>query len=147
VFLATAKLPLVVALPTFSADVPVLVNVVVTALLVLLTASFPKFNEPGERVAEVVTDSIGGVVCARVPEVPVTIAFDTPVAAVPLAASVSVVVLAAGFGLKVAVIPFGKLDAEKDTLPLNPFQGVIEIVLVTCPPSSTSKVFGAADSV
>jgi hypothetical protein len=67
--------------------------------------------------------------------------------AVGLAVSVRVQVLVAGFGLKDAVTPFGKPEAESDTFPLNPFDGVIVIVLVAWPPCSTVKLLGLADSV
>jgi hypothetical protein len=70
-----------------------------------------------------------------------------PVVAVPLTVSVSVLVLVAGFGSKAAVTPLGNPEAESDTLPLNPFSGVIVIVLVPWLPCSTLKLFGLADSV
>jgi hypothetical protein len=46
------------------------------------------------------------------------------------AVSVMVLVVVAGLGLKVAVTPPGKPDADRLTLPLKPFSGVIETVLV-----------------
>ena len=53
-----------------------------------------------------------------------------PVPAVALAVNVSVLLLLAGFGLNPAVTPLGKPVAEKVTLPLKPFDGVMVIVLV-----------------
>jgi hypothetical protein len=44
-----------------------------------------------------------------------------PIGAVPLAVSVNVLVLAAGFGLNDAVTPLGRPEAERVTFPLNPF--------------------------
>ena len=43
---------------------------------------------------------------------------------------VSVLLLVAGLGLNAAVTPLGKPDAERVTLPLKPFDGVMLIVLV-----------------
>ena len=53
-----------------------------------------------------------------------------PVAAVALAVRVNVLVEVAGFGLKVAVTPLGKPEADKLTLPVKPLAGAIVIVLV-----------------
>ena len=46
---------------------------------------------------------------------------DVPVAAVALAVSVKELVLVAEAGLKDAVTPLGKPDADKLTLPVKPF--------------------------
>jgi len=43
---------------------------------------------------------------------------------------VSVLVPVVGFELNAAVTPLGKPDAERVTLPLKPFNGVMVIVLV-----------------
>ncbi len=66
----------------------------------------------------------------KLPDVPVTVTVAVPVVAVALAVSVSVLVLVAGLGVNAAVTPLGKPDAERLTLPLKPFAGVIVIVLV-----------------
>ena len=50
-------------------------------------------------------------------------------AAVALAVSVNELVVVAEAGLKDAVTPLGKPDAEKLTLPLKPFWGATVIVL------------------
>ena len=88
--------------------------------------------EAGPRVksGDPVSVSVSGVVCVRLPEVPVTVTVPENGVAVALAVSVSVLLLVAGFGLKAAVTPLGNPEAESDTLPLNPFSGVIVIVLV-----------------
>ena len=52
-----------------------------------------------------------------------------PIVATALAVNVNVLVTVAGFVLNEAVTPLGKPDADKLTLPLNPFCGVIVIVL------------------
>ncbi len=70
------------------------------------------------------------VVTVRLPEVPVIITVTVPVAAVVLAVKVSVLLAVAGLGLNAAVTPLGKPDAERVTLPLKPFDGVMVIVLV-----------------
>ena len=88
------------------------------------------------------------VVCVKLPEVPVTVTVvGPPVVAVALAVKVSVLLLLAGFGLNAAVTPLGRPDAERATLPVKPFNGVMAIVLVPLLPWTTLNAFGAADSV
>src|ERR1039458_8740282 len=70
-----------------------------------------------------------------------------PVAAVALAVSVSVLVEVVGFGLNAAVTPLGKPDAERVTLPLKPFTGVMVIVLVPLLPCVMVTLFGEGESV
>jgi hypothetical protein len=86
------------------------------------------------------------VVWVRLPEVPITVTVDVPFAAVELAVKVNVLVVLAVLGTKVAITPFGKPEAEKVTLPLNPFDGVIVIALVPDVPSTTVKLLGLAES-
>lgn len=74
------------------------------------------------------------VVAVRVPDVPVTVTVAGPVVAVLLAEMVSVLLPVAGFGPKAAVTPFGSADVLKLTLPLNPFCGVMLMVLVPLAP-------------
>jgi hypothetical protein len=74
------------------------------------------------------------VVCVKLPDVPVIVTVTVPVVAVPLAASVSVLVAVAGLGLNDAVTPLGRPDADKLTLSLKPFCGVIVTVLVPLAP-------------
>jgi hypothetical protein len=95
----------------------------------------------GFTVSEIV------VVCSVLPEVPVIVTVTVPVVPVSLAVNVSVLVPVAGFGLNAAVTPAGRLDVENVTLPLNPFKGVIVIVLVAVLPSTTVTVAGDAASV
>jgi hypothetical protein len=73
-------------------------------------------------------------VAVSVPDVPVTVTVVVPVVAVLLAANVNVLLPVAGFGLKLAVTPLGSGDVLKVTLPLNPFCGVMFIVLVPLAP-------------
>jgi len=69
------------------------------------------------------------VVWLRLPEVPVIVTVDVPVTAVALAVSVKELVIVAEAGLKDAVTPLGKPDADKVTLPLKPFWGATVMAL------------------
>jgi hypothetical protein len=81
------------------------------------------------------------------PDVPVIVTVTVPVAAVALAVKVSVLLVVAGLGLKAAVTPLGKPDAERATLPLNPFCGVMVMMLVPLPPWVTFTLLGEGESV
>ena len=85
------------------------------------------------------------VVCVKLPDVPVTVTVTVPKVAVLLAANVRVLEPAAGLGLKEAVTPLGKLEFDKETLLLNPFAGVMVIVLLPLEPCVTVKLLGEAD--
>ncbi len=66
-------------------------------------------------------------------------------AAVPLAVSVNTLEEVEELGLKDAVTPLGKPEAEKVTLPLKPFDGVIVTVLVPLVPCAIVTLLGAAE--
>ncbi len=85
--------------------------------------------------------------CDKPPEVPVTVTVDVPIVAMPVAVSVKVLAAAAGFGLNDAVTPFGKPEAVRVTLPLNPFCGVTVIVLVPLLACTMLRLLGEAASV
>jgi hypothetical protein len=85
------------------------------------------------------------VVFVKLPDEPVTVTAIVPVAAVLLAVSVNVLVFAALLGLNDAVTPPGRPDADKLTLPLKPFCGVTEIVLVPLAPCTTVKLLGVVE--
>jgi hypothetical protein len=85
------------------------------------------------------------VVWLRLPEVPVIVTVEVPVAAVALAVSVKELVVVAETGLKDAVTPFGRPDADKLTLPAKPFWGATVMVLEALDPWVTVKLFGAAE--
>ena len=87
------------------------------------------------------------VLFVKLPEVPVMVTVAAPAVAVLLAVSVKVLVAVAGLGLKEALTPLGKPDADKLTLPLKPFWGVSEIVLEPLAPCVTVKLLGEAESV
>ena len=85
------------------------------------------------------------VVCVRLPDVPVTVTVTVPKAAVLLAASVRALELVAVLGLKEAVTPLGRPEADRDTLLLNPFAAVMVIVLLPLEPRVTVTLLGEAD--
>jgi hypothetical protein len=66
----------------------------------------------------------------RLPDVPVTVTFVVPVVAVLLAVRVTTLDVVAGFEPNEAVTPLGNPEADKLTLPLNPFCGLTVMVLV-----------------
>lgn len=83
----------------------------------------------------------------RFPDEPVMVIVAVPVVAVPLAASVRVVVPVVLVGLNEAVTPLGKPEADKLTLPLKPPCGMRVMLLVTLPPRMMVKLLGDAESV
>ncbi len=87
------------------------------------------------------------VVLVRPPDTPVIVTLAVPVAAVLLAANVNVLAVVAGFGSKEAVTPLGRPDADKLTLLLKPFCGMIAIVAVPLVPCVTLRLVGDAESV
>ncbi len=101
----------------------------------------------GSGSAPAVTARVMDVVFVRVPEVPVIVIVAVPVVAVPPAVNVNALVLVVPAGLKEAVTPLGRPDADKLTLPLKPLCGVTVTVLVPLAPWATLKVFGEADRV
>jgi hypothetical protein len=92
-----------------------------------------------------VTDSVIVVELVRVPEVPVIITLAAPTVAVLVVVNVNVLVLVVLAGLKEAVTPLGRPDADKLTLPLKPFCGMTVTVVPPLAPCATLKVFGEAD--
>jgi len=81
----------------------------------------------------------------KLPEVPVIVTVTVPGVAVPPAVSVNVLVPFVLVGLKEAVTPPGKPDADKLTLPLKPFCGVTVIVLVPLAPCEIVTLLGEAE--
>src|SRR6266849_6291260 len=68
-------------------------------------------------------------VLVKLPEVPVMVTGKVPVVAVLLAVNVKALDPVVLVGLKVAITPLGSADADKLTLPLNPFCGVTVMLL------------------
>ncbi len=77
----------------------------------------------------------------KLPEAPVMVTETVPVAAVPLAVSVNVLVLVVLLGLKEAVTPLGRPEADRLTLPLKPLCGVTVMVLVPLVPCRMLRLF------
>ena len=92
-------------------------------------------------------ESVIVAVLVRALALPVIVTVKVPMLAAPLAVRVSVLVLVVLVGLKDAVTPLGKPDADKLTLPLKPFCGVTVIMLVPLAAWKTLTLLGDADSV
>src|SRR6266851_5344241 len=82
------------------------------------------------------------VVFVKLPDTPVTVTVTVPVVAVLLAVSVNVLLLAVLPGLNEAVTPLGRPVADKPTLLLKPFNGVIVIVLAPAAPCTIVTLLG-----
>jgi hypothetical protein len=74
------------------------------------------------------------VVRIKVPDVPVMVTVDVPIAAELLAASVTKTVPGALPALKAAVTPLGRPEAARATLPVNPPEAATLTVLVPAAP-------------
>jgi hypothetical protein len=111
------------------------------------TAPMSKSNQPDGILGfgAGVTDSVIVVELVNMPEVPVMVTLAVPTVAVLVAVNVNVLVLVALAGLKEAVTPLGRPDADKLTLPLKPFCGVTVIVLVPMVPCTTLTLAGDAE--
>ena len=91
------------------------------------------------------TDSVTVVELVSVPEVPVIVTLAAPTVALLVAVNVNVLEPVVLAGLKEAVTPLGRPDADKPTLPLKPLCGVTVTVLVPLAPCAKLKVFGEAN--
>ena len=87
------------------------------------------------------------VLFVKLPEVPEMVTVTVPVVATPVADRLKRLVVVAGFAPKTALTPLGKPDALKTTLPLNPFCGLIVIVVEPAEPWRKFKLAGDAESV
>src|SRR5260370_41863105 len=83
----------------------------------------------------------------KFPEVPVSVTVACPVVAVLLADSVSLLVPVVLLGLKDAPTPLGRPEADKLTLLLKPFCGVMVIVLVPLAPWTMLRLLGEEERV
>src|SRR5277367_6115570 len=122
--------------------VPVFLRVTDFAAAVAPTTKLPQVRDAGVTVTVgpatmAVTSRLKVVVLVKIPDVPLTVTVTVPVAAVALAVRVRGLVVVAGLGLKAAVTPLGNPVAERLTLPLNPFIGVMVIVLAPLLPCET----------
>ena len=145
---ASAKSPLGAMLVMFSVALPELVTITFFAGLVVPTILLGKVSDVGFRVTAgapaPVTVRLNVVLCVKAPDTPVIVTVAVPVAAVPLAVNVSVLVEVVGFGLNCAVTPLGRPVALNVTLPVKPSSGVTVIVLVPLAPCAMVSVFGFA---
>ena len=87
------------------------------------------------------------VVFVKLPEVPVTVTVTVPVVAVPVADRVKRLLVFVGFVPKMALTPLGRPEAAKETLPLNPFWGLMVIEVEPVAPWRNVKLAGDAESV
>ena len=87
------------------------------------------------------------VLAVVLPEVPVMVTVDDPVAAVLEAVSVSRLLPVVGFVPNEAVTPLGNPEAERVTLPVNPPTSVTVMVSVALLPCVTATLVGDAASV
>ena len=95
----------------------------------------------GITVSEIVVDLF------RLPATPLMVTVKVPVVAPAPAARVNVLVLVALTGLKDAVTPFGRPEADRLTAPLKPFAGLIVTLLLPWLPCAMLRAFGEAESV
>jgi hypothetical protein len=87
------------------------------------------------------------VLFVKLPEVAVTVTVNVPVVAVPVADRVKRLLVCVGFVLKMALTPLGRPEAAKETLPLNPFWGLMVIVVEPVAPWRKVKLAGDAERV
>ena len=83
----------------------------------------------------------------RLPDVPVMLMVNVPVAAVLVAFNVRTLEPVVGLVAKLAVTPLGRPEAASVTLPVKPPVPTTEIVLEAWPPCVIGKLFGEAASV
>ena len=86
-------------------------------------------------------------VLLKLPEVPVTVTVEVPIAAVPVPDSVKRLLVDVGFAPKLPLIPPGRPDTLKFTLLLNPFKGLIVMVVELAAPWKSVKLVGDAERV
>lgn len=100
--------------------------------------------KPGGELTVSATD----VEAVSVPETPFTVTVTGPSAVAPLpAVSVSTLYVAAGLGVKDAVTPLGRPEADKVTWPANWFAPFTMMVLLTEPPRLAVTLPGEDESV
>ena len=78
------------------------------------------------------------------PEVPRIVIVDFPMGTSAATVTVAVLVEVVEVGAKSIVTPAGAPEYDRDTVPVNPPNSVIVIVLVLIPPCKTFTIGGAA---
>jgi hypothetical protein len=124
--------------------VTVMVLVPLAPRLMLTLAGDAESEKSGTATAFTVRLMV--VLRVKAPDVPVIVTVAVPVVAVPLAVNVTVLVVVVLPGLKDAVTPLGRPEADKLTLPLKPFTGLTVMVLFALPPCVTETLVGEAES-
>jgi len=81
----------------------------------------------------------------RAPDVPLMEILNVPTLADLATFRVNVLLVVAGFGLNEAVTPFGKPEADRVTLLLNPFRRVTVMVLFPLLPRAKFKELGESE--
>ena len=104
-----------------------------------------RFTCTGVPPLDCVTVRLTVVLWVRLPDVPVTVTVEVPVVAVLLAEKVNVLVPVVLPGLNEAVTPLGSPEADRLTLPVNPFSWFTAIVLVPLAPWVMLRLPGAAE--
>ena len=84
---------------------------------------------------------------AKLPEVPVTVTVEVPMAAVPVADRVKRLDVVAGFVPKLALTPLGRPDTAKFTVLLNPFRALMVRVVESDAPWKKVRFVRDADTV
>src|ERR1019366_1849708 len=100
----------------------------------------------GVQLAAVIVNVIV-VVAVNVPELPRIVTVTVPAVAEVPAVSVNVLLPVVGLGVKTAVTPAGKPEAESVTLPVNPFWPLTVIVSVPLAPWAIERFADVAASV
>jgi hypothetical protein len=101
----------------------------------------------GVQVVFAVTVSATFVLEVKLPDVPLMVTVDEPVAAELLAVSVRTLDFVAGLVPKAAVTPLGNPSAASVTPPLNPPASVTEMVSVLFPPCAIESAVEAGERV
>jgi len=130
------------AVPQICCPAPLTANVPFAKVALPATPTAPTSlsNQPDRKELAANTAKLTVVELDRVPDVPVTVSVVVPVGATLLAISVRVLEAVAGFGLNKAVTPPGRPETDKLTLLLNPFCGVMLMVLATLAPCGIPKL-------
>jgi len=84
-------------------------------------------------------------VLVKLPDVPVTVTANAPTVAALFADRVKRLVVVAGFEPKLAVTPAGSPEADRVTLPLKPFSGLMVMVVEPAAPWRMVKLAGDVD--
>jgi hypothetical protein len=123
----------------FCAVVVIVLEPLAPCVIVRLLGDADKLKSGAEAGAVAFTVRLTVVVWVKLPDVPVMVTVEFPVAAVLLAVSVSLPLTIA------AVTPLGMPEADSVTLPVNPFCAVVVIVLEPLAPCVIVRLLGDAD--